>query len=58
MSCDMFVFLLESQYTCSDLHESITYATSGIVTDDSAIFVANMTCNGKAKKEHCKVLIC
>lgn len=43
-TCAESFFWLLSQNTCKDLHESITYATFGIVTDDSAIFVANITC--------------
>ena len=47
MSSEDSIFLLLSQRTCKERHESMTNATLGIVTEDSAIFVANITCNSK-----------
>lgn len=65
------VFLLLSQKTCNERQESMTYPTLGIVTEDSAMFVARITCidndvSDQIKKtarcitysrEHCSILL-
>ena len=46
-SLQFSIFVLLSQKTCRERHESMTKATLGIVTEDSAILVANITCASK-----------